>query len=285
MGDPRNVAHAKKVSQEKHHKQKHAPPKPGPAPTRRKTVQTETKSATNSTAPQAEVPKPTQPVEPTQLEKSLVVLSKLKELEFHSRANIEKLAELSLTIEEELKQKAFAEAIGAVYAAQDAFQSKILKLIEDYESECARLSGSAWRALLISPDFDSFAQSFCAPTGPQFRTILKPESQNLTDMKTKNLFTVAVISAGLAFGVTAQAKEEKHEEQTINAADVPAAVQQAAQAEAKGGTIVRWEKEGANFEAVIDKNGKQIGVEMNANGKVLSKHNEAKEHKEKGEKY
>jgi len=285
MGDPRNVAHAKKVSQEKHHKEKHAPPKAGPAPTRRKTVQTETKSATKSAAQQTEVPKPTQPVEPTQLEKSLVVLSKLKELEFHSRANIEKLAELSLTIEEELKQKAFAEAIGAVYAAQDAFQSKILKLIEDYESECARLSGSAWRALLISPDFDSFAQSFCAPTGTQFRTILKPESQNLTDMKTKNLFTVAVISAGLAFGVTAQAKEEKHEEQTINAADVPAAVQQAAQAEAKGGTIVRWEKEGANFEAVIDKNGKQIGVEMNANGKVLSKHNEAKEHKEKGEKY
>jgi hypothetical protein len=39
------------------------------------------------------------------------------------------------------------------------------------------------------------------------------------------------------------------------------------QAEAKGGTIVRWEKEGANFEAVIEKNGKQIGVEMDANGK------------------
>ena len=30
---------------------------------------------------------------------------------------------------------------------------------------------------------------------------------------------------------------------------------------------------------------KQIGVEMDANGKVLSKHNEAKEHKENGEKY
>jgi len=68
-----------------------------------------------------------------------VVLSKLKELEFHSRANIEKLAELSLTIEEELKQKPFAEGIGTVYAAQDAFQSKILKLIEDYEAECTRL--------------------------------------------------------------------------------------------------------------------------------------------------
>jgi hypothetical protein len=142
MGDPRNVAHAKKVSQEKHHKEKHAP-KAGPAPTQRtKNAQAETKAATESSAPTAEAPKPTQPVEPTQLEKSLVVLSKLKELEFHSRANIEKLAELSLTIEEELKQKAFGDAIGAVYAAQDAFQSKILKLIEDYEAECAHLSGS-----------------------------------------------------------------------------------------------------------------------------------------------
>ena len=102
-------------------------------------------------------------------------------------------------------------------------------------------------------------------------------------MKTKNLFTIAAVSAGLAFGVAAQAKEEKHEEQTINSSDVPAAVQQAAKAEAKGGSIIRWEKEGANYEAVIQKKGKQIGVEMDANGKVLSKHNEAKEHKEKSE--
>ena len=104
-------------------------------------------------------------------------------------------------------------------------------------------------------------------------------------MKTKNLLTIAAVSAGLVFGVAAQAKEEKHEEQTINSSDVPAAVQQAAQAEAKGGSIVRWEKEGANFEAVINKNGKQIGVEIDASGKVLSKHNEAKEHKGEGSKY
>ena len=119
----------------------------------------------------------------------------------------------------------------------------------------------------------------------QFRTILKSQQSKLKDMKTKNLFTVAAISAGLIFGVTAQAKEEKHEEQTINSADVPTAVQSAAQTQAQGGRIVRWEKEGANFEAVIEKNGKQIGVQMDANGKVLSKHSEAKEHKEKGEKY
>jgi plastocyanin len=104
-------------------------------------------------------------------------------------------------------------------------------------------------------------------------------------MKTKKLFTAAVVSVGLAVSVAAQAKEREHEEQSISGSDVPAALQQAAQVEAKGGTIIRWEKEGANFEAVIEKNGKQIGVEMDANGKALSKHIEAKEHKEKGAKY
>jgi len=143
MGDPRNVAHAKKVSQEKQHKEKHASKAGGgPAP-RKKDVPADKKPASVESQAKSEVATPTQPVEPTQLEKSQAVLSNLKELEFHSRANIEKLAELSLTIEEELKQKQFAEGIGAVYGAQDAFQSEILKFIGDYEAECTRLSGSA----------------------------------------------------------------------------------------------------------------------------------------------
>ena len=104
-------------------------------------------------------------------------------------------------------------------------------------------------------------------------------------MKAKKLVTVAAVCAALSFGVAAQAKEKEHEEQIINSSEVPAVVQSAAQKQAQGGTIVRWEKEGANFEAVIDKNGKQIGLEIDANGKLLSKHSEAKEHKEKGEKY
>jgi len=143
MGDPRNVAHAKKVSQEKHHKEKHSP-RAGPAPSQPKkdaSINKKPASVAESLA-KADIAEPTEPVEPTQLEKSQVVLSKLKELEFHSRANIEKLAELSLTVEEELKQKQFADAIGAVYGAQDAFQSKILELIGAYETECTRLSGS-----------------------------------------------------------------------------------------------------------------------------------------------
>ena len=104
-------------------------------------------------------------------------------------------------------------------------------------------------------------------------------------MKAKNLVTAAAVTAALLFSVIAQAKQEKHEEQTINSSDVPAAVQQAALAEAKGGSILRWEKEGANYEAIIQKKGKQIGVEMDANGKVLSKHNEAQEHKKHGSAY
>jgi hypothetical protein len=143
MGDPRNVAHAKKVVQEKHHKDNSAAKGHAAAPQPGKKAQSarrEPAAIGQGPAPgTAEAAKPEQKPDQAELEKSLAVLSKLKELEFHSRGNIEKLAELSLTIEEELKQKTFAEAIGALYSTQDAFQSKIVKLIEDYEVECARL--------------------------------------------------------------------------------------------------------------------------------------------------
>ena len=52
--------------------------------------------------------------------------------------NIEALAGLILTIEEELK-KEFSDAIGEVYAAQDGFHSKIAALIESYEAKCESL--------------------------------------------------------------------------------------------------------------------------------------------------
>jgi hypothetical protein len=140
MGDPRNIAHAKKVVQEKHHRHTDIA-KTGAASSRseKKGQKKKQVPAGESTAPKNETEKPPQPADSVQRERSLAVLSNLKELEFHSRANIEKLAELSLTIEEELKQKQFAESVGAVYSAQDVFHSKILKLVEDYEAECTRL--------------------------------------------------------------------------------------------------------------------------------------------------
>src|SRR5437016_7780381 len=133
MSDPRNVAHAKKVTQEKHHHQAKAKPEK-----RRKSPDAVQNQPVETTPANMEAAKTEQ--KPGDLEKSLAVLSKLKDLEFHSRANIETLAELSLTIEEELKQREFSEAIGALYSAQDAFHSKIAAFIETYQTKCESLS-------------------------------------------------------------------------------------------------------------------------------------------------
>ncbi len=122
MSDPRNVAHDKKVAQEKEHEKAAEEPK--------------AKTDAAEEAPQAAAA-------PGELEKSVAVLSKLKEMEFHSRANIETLAGLTLEVEDELKQKEFSDAIGEVYGAQDGFQTKLTALIERYEAKCESLKATA----------------------------------------------------------------------------------------------------------------------------------------------
>jgi uncharacterized membrane protein YkoI len=97
-------------------------------------------------------------------------------------------------------------------------------------------------------------------------------------MKTTNLIVTAVISAGLAFNAAAQAKE--HEEETIAQSAVPAAVQKTAEAAAKGGKILKWEKEEGNYEVGIEKDGKKWEIKMDATGKVLKKHDESNEKEE-----
>jgi hypothetical protein len=104
-------------------------------------------------------------------------------------------------------------------------------------------------------------------------------------MKTSNLFTIAMVSAGLTFGAVAYGHENKEKEESINSSDVPQAVQQAADKQLKGASIVRWEKEGANYEAVVSKDGKEWGYKFSSSGKMLGKHSEAAEKGEKGEKY
>lgn len=137
MSDPRNVAHDKKVKQEKHHETS-----PGVAanPKKRRSKVADQKEDPTNTAGAAEVTKVEQV--PGDFEKSQAVLSKLKEIEFHSRANIETLAELTLTVDE-LKQKEFSGPIGDVYGAQDGFQTKIAALIESYEAKCETLKPSS----------------------------------------------------------------------------------------------------------------------------------------------
>jgi hypothetical protein len=153
MSDPRNIAHAKKVTQEKKHQGRQASPvdapavQPGkkPAAAKKKrgpagaaAVLNDNATGESAVPSQSPTPKP-----PAALEGSLVVLAKLKELEFHSRANLERLAELALTVEDELKQKEFVSPLGEVYSAQSAFQTKLTALIETYKAECDRMQGES----------------------------------------------------------------------------------------------------------------------------------------------
>lgn len=141
MSDPRNVAHAKKVVQQKHHQETKS----------QKSKKGKKSSATAAASGQLTTIATTQPPPPEpkqeqvagEHEKSVAVLSKLKDMEFHSKANIETLAQLTLTIEDELKQKEFSNGLGEVYSAQDSFHTKLDALIHSYEARCESLKPSA----------------------------------------------------------------------------------------------------------------------------------------------
>jgi hypothetical protein len=116
------------------------------------------------------------------------------------------------------------------------------------------------------------ANIICNYNGPLFRIGMK-----------KMLMSIAIASGLALVCVSPALAKEKEEEESLNASDVPAAVQKAAETEAKGARIVRWEKEGTNYEAVIEKGGKKWGYKFDANGKMLGKHSEASEKGEKEE--
>jgi hypothetical protein len=152
MSDPRNVAHAKKVTLEKKHHGTEARPEdalaaqPGKKPpAAKKTGLAESAAVpTNTAASESVVPSESPAPKPlAALEGSLAVLAQLKEMEFHSRANLERLAKLMLAVEDELKQKELADPLVEVYSAQDAFQTKLTTLIEAYRAECDRMQGGS----------------------------------------------------------------------------------------------------------------------------------------------
>ena len=147
MSDPRNVAHAKKVHQEKKHQAAHtaADDEPTGQPGKKTAVATR-KNDPASTAQHAEttddsVDTAAQPSAPSSaaLEASLVVLVQLKDLDFHSRGHLERLEALQMTVEDELKQKDMVGPISEVYAAQSTFQTRLTTLIDLYKVECDRM--------------------------------------------------------------------------------------------------------------------------------------------------
>ncbi len=144
MSDPRNVAHAKKVTQEKKHDGTYTRQDDAPAvqPGKKPAQKHDEPAAEPDEAAAAAVPSAGLAVKtPATLEGSLIVLGKLKELEFHSRANLERLAEVTLTVEDELKQKTVLAPLAEVYSAQSVVQTTLTSLIEAYKTECDRLQG------------------------------------------------------------------------------------------------------------------------------------------------
>ncbi len=148
MSDPRNVAHAKKVTQEKKHQGGAVATDEMPTAQPGKKMAAPKKGRGDAAAPDApagesvaasDVPaaKPS-----ASLEGSLTVLAKLKEMEFYSRANLEQLAALGLTVEDELKQKELVAPLSDVMSAQNAFQTKLTALLEAYKAECDRMQGA-----------------------------------------------------------------------------------------------------------------------------------------------
>ncbi len=97
-------------------------------------------------------------------------------------------------------------------------------------------------------------------------------------MKMTTLFAVVALCTSLAFAGLVQAKEKEQSAETISKADVPVAVQQAANTAAKGSRIVRWEKEGKRYDAVVknDENGKRTRLIFDEKGKLLTRRDETK---------
>jgi len=102
--------------------------------------------------------------------------------------------------------------------------------------------------------------------------------------KTIAAMSIAVVGS-LACPVFLTAAEEK--EETVQMSDLPTAVQTTIKDKAGSNEIVKIEKKMEKgktvYEAVVNKNGKEWSIEVNANGKFLKQYEESKE-KEKGEK-
>jgi len=95
----------------------------------------------------------------------------------------------------------------------------------------------------------------------------------------KKLLVVALVSAGLTFGLVAQAAEEKGED--VQLKSLPAEVQKTINEKAAGGKIVKIHREDDtngkwNYEVMVKTNGKDWGFEVDPKGKFVKKHDQKK---------
>ena len=97
---------------------------------------------------------------------------------------------------------------------------------------------------------------------------------------------MAVITS-LACPALLSAEEEN--EQTVQLSDLPAAVQTTIKDKAGTDAIEEIERKMEDgeivYEAVVNRNGEEWGIEVNEQGKFLKDYEESKENKEQGENY
>jgi hypothetical protein len=117
------------------------------------------------------------------------------------------------------------------------------------------------------------------------RTLIDIQQKGNQPMKITRLIAAITISAGLMLGPAALAQEET----PVDMKDLPSPAQTTIKEKAGNDQIIRVAKETRNgkecYDAVVNKNGKEMAIRVDANGKFLGTHPEKAEKKEKSEKY
>ncbi len=77
--------------------------------------------------------------EKSDIDKSRDIISQLKELQHNAKNNIEKLGEIWIQLDTELKQKENAELLENLINQQNTFHDSLDSMVSDYEIECNRI--------------------------------------------------------------------------------------------------------------------------------------------------
>ena len=107
----------------------------------------------------------------------------------------------------------------------------------------------------------------------------------------KYIVPVIAVTTALTLSAWTPLSAEEEKEETVQMSSLPEAVQKTIKDKAGSNEIEKIEKKTEKgetvYEAVVNKNGKEWSIEVDANGKFLKQYEESKEKErgEKGEKY
>ena len=105
----------------------------------------------------------------------------------------------------------------------------------------------------------------------------------------KYIVPVIAVATVLTLGAWTPLSAQEEKEEIVQMSSLPEAVQKTIKDKAGSNEIEKIEKKTEKgetvYEALVNKNGKEWSIEVDANGKFLKQYEESKEKEEKGEKY